>query len=92
MRQVFRTAGQLTCFDISKNMLRRTRDAVGEDTCAGGGKVLLFAHRSFYTPIIMFVEILSSPARRPMVTLSLPPWGVFLTEDGNPDNVKCFAL
>lgn len=37
--QVFRNAGQLTCYDISKNMLKRTRDAVGEDTCAGGGNV-----------------------------------------------------
>ncbi|CAN0094165.1 unnamed protein product [Ectocarpus sp. 12 AP-2014] len=37
--EVFRKAGQLTCFDISKNMLKRTRDAVGEGVCAGGGKV-----------------------------------------------------
>ncbi|CBN73823.1 methyltransferase type 12 [Ectocarpus siliculosus] len=38
--EVFRKAGQLTCFDISKNMLKRTRDAVGEGVCAGGGKVI----------------------------------------------------
>lgn len=40
--QVFRQAGQLTCFDISKNMLKRTHEAVGEEPCAGGGKVSFF--------------------------------------------------
>lgn len=39
MPQVFRSVGQLTCFDISKNMLKRTRDAVGGEPCAGGEKV-----------------------------------------------------
>lgn len=39
MPQVFRSVGRLTCFDISKNMLKRTRDAVGEEPCAGGEKV-----------------------------------------------------
>lgn len=37
--QVFRKVAQLTCFDISKNMLMRTRDAVGDETCAGGEQV-----------------------------------------------------
>lgn len=37
--EVFGKVRHLTCFDISKNMLARTRDAVGEDLCAGGDKV-----------------------------------------------------
>ena len=53
--QVFGKVRHLTCFDISKNMLARTRDAVGEDLCAGGEKVTLL-------PFLSSLSVLAAAA------------------------------